>query len=254
MIKELGLLKDIQVLDTEILRLKTRTQNLPRELNTFDQSYKEVKVDFDRLKAELDATAKKRSEFERLVAEKVDRIKKLKEKTNDIKTNKEYQSRLKEVEQVEREKRTIEDEILLLMERADVTEKALKSAQNRLNIETGKIEEKRTAVTKEVQIVEKELQTLTAKRDDLIKHLNKPVYDKYMYLLQRKNSLAVVKADKEVCLGCYMNIPPQLFVEVMRNDRIITCPQCGRIMYYDDGKELEQEELERGEHIHQQAL
>ncbi|MBF0317829.1 MAG: hypothetical protein HQL04_06605, partial [Nitrospirae bacterium] len=165
-----------------------------------------------------------------------------------------YQSRLKEVEQVEREKRTIEDEILLLMERADVIEKALKSAQKRLNIETGKIEEKRTAITKEVQIVEKELQTLTEKRDDLIKLLNKPVYDKYMYLLQRKNSLAVVKADKEVCLGCYMNIPPQLFVEVMRNDRIITCPQCGRIMYYDDGKEREQEELERGEHIHQQAL
>ncbi|KJU87411.1 protein containing DUF164 [Candidatus Magnetobacterium bavaricum] len=255
MIEELSLLKEIQVLDTDIIKLKTRTQNLPRELNTFDQAYKEAKVDFDRLKAELDAAAKKRKEFERLVSEKVERIAKLKEKTNDIKTNKEYQSRLKEVEQVEKEKRTIEDEILLAMERTEVIEKALGSAQKRLNMETSKIEEKRSVIKKEIEMVEKELQTLLMKREALVKTLlDKAVYDKYTYLLQRKNSLAVVKADKEVCMGCYMNIPPQLFVEVMRNDRIITCPQCGRIMYYDDGKDRELEELEKGEHTHQQAL
>ncbi|MBF0539345.1 MAG: hypothetical protein HQL03_13950, partial [Nitrospirae bacterium] len=215
---------------------------------TFDQSYKEVKVDVDRLKAELDVTTKKRNEFERLVSEKIERIKKLKEKTDDIKTNKEYQSRLKEVEQVEKERRTIEDEILVLMERGEVIEKALSVAQKKLNIETSKIEEKRNSVKKEVEIVEKELQALLIKRDDLAKPLDKATYDRYMHLLQRKNSLAVVKADKEVCQGCYMNIPPQLFVEVMRNDHILTCPQCGRIMYYDNGKDKEQEELERGEH------
>jgi len=36
------------------------------------------------------------------------------------------------------------------------------------------------------------------------------------------------------CLGCFMNIPPQLFIEVMKNSRLITCPSCNRIFFYNE--------------------
>ncbi len=250
MLEELGLLKSIQSLDTEIIKLRTKTQDLPRELNIYDQSYKEAKVNHDSLKTELDATKKKRSEIERLVAEKNERIKKLKEKTTDIKTNKEYQSRLKEIEQVEKERRKVEDEILILMEKSEAIERDLNTASKLLKIETSKIEEKSSAIKKEVGIIEDGLGSLIKKRNGLAKNLDKTVYAKYMHLLQRKNSLAVVKAEKEVCQGCYMNIPPQLFVEVMKNDRILTCPQCGRIMYHDVVIDNNDSELEKNEHTH----
>ena len=44
--------------------------------------------------------------------------------------------------------------------------------------------------------------------------------------------MALAEARGEACSGCYMSIPPQVFVNVKKNENIITCPNCGRILYY----------------------
>ena len=54
----------------------------------------------------------------------------------------------------------------------------------------------------------------------------------YVELMKSLNALAVTEVRDEVCQGCHMNIPPQLFVEIKKKDKLIQCPQCRRILYY----------------------
>jgi predicted nucleic acid-binding Zn-ribbon protein len=45
---------------------------------------------------------------------------------------------------------------------------------------------------------------------------------------------AVAQGKNEVCMGCFMNIPPQLFIEVQRGDKLIKCPQCSRFLFFSE--------------------
>jgi predicted nucleic acid-binding Zn-ribbon protein len=53
-------------------------------------------------------------------------------------------------------------------------------------------------------------------------------------LISRRGGTAVVNVKNGVCLGCFMNIPPQLFIEVTKNNRLILCPSCNRIFYFTE--------------------
>jgi predicted nucleic acid-binding Zn-ribbon protein len=43
---------------------------------------------------------------------------------------------------------------------------------------------------------------------------------------------AVARISNETCMGCFMNVPPQLCIEVQRGKQMISCPQCSRILYH----------------------
>jgi predicted nucleic acid-binding Zn-ribbon protein len=44
----------------------------------------------------------------------------------------------------------------------------------------------------------------------------------------------VVAVWKEVCDGCHMSIPPQLYNELQKSNELITCPSCSRIIYWEN--------------------
>ena len=49
--------------------------------------------------------------------------------------------------------------------------------------------------------------------------------------------MGVVNVRQETCQGCFVHIPPQMFIEVQKNKEIIRCPNCNRILYFEgEGK------------------
>jgi hypothetical protein len=60
------------------------------------------------------------------------------------------------------------------------------------------------------------------------------VLSQYQRLLGTKAGIAIAEARGESCSGCYMSIPPQVYVNVKKNESIITCPNCGRILYFKE--------------------
>ncbi|MEO5361774.1 MAG: C4-type zinc ribbon domain-containing protein [Nitrospirota bacterium] len=233
MLKELILLKEMQFLDTKIIRLKTLIENTPATVNGYDRSFKDTQEERQKKNTDLDKALKQKREFELSASEKSEKIKKLRTKSSDIKTNKEYQIHLKEVEQLEKEIRLIEDDILIVMEQIEEFEKTSTAVNKKFEIEQSKYNEAVSAAKKEQSEGEKELGELLKQRSELAKHIPKEPYNKYMHILERKNALAVVAAKAELCQGCFLNMPPQLYAEVMKGEKINTCPQCGRILYYE---------------------
>ena len=71
-------------------------------------------------------------------------------------------------------------------------------------------------------------------RDKDLAGVSKDVKSRYNILLERRGGVAVVNVKNGVCLGCFMNIPPQLFIEVTKNEQFITCPSCNRIFCYSE--------------------
>src|SRR4030043_50165 len=112
---------------------------------------------------------------------------------------------------LEKKKRDKEDEL------DGINEKIKKLKARIAEIKTNK---EYQAHLKEIESVEKERYT---------------VEDEILFVMEEIDASSKeieTEAKEEICQGCNMNIPPQLFVEIKKNEEIINCPQCRRILYY----------------------
>ena len=232
MTEDLKLLVEIQAIDAAILEKTDIIETIPEKVSSVEHPLREAQSAYDRVKQAFDALMKKKRQKEQLLDEISERIKRLKARIPEIKTNKEYQAHLKEIESVEKEQRTVEDEVLAAMESLDAAQKELKELEARVRSESGKIDSFKEKLQEDAARITKEVDELRRRREVSVKTADRVMYDLYMKLLDSKRGLAVVEARDEVCQGCNMNIPPQLFVEIKKNERIVQCPQCSRILYW----------------------
>ncbi|MGE5174664.1 MAG: zinc ribbon domain-containing protein, partial [Betaproteobacteria bacterium] len=151
-----------------------------------------------------------------------------------IKNNKEYQALLKEIETAEQENKAIEDDILMLMEKIEAAAAAITAAEQRSREEEAAIQAERKQHETDFVKIEEELKGTEQARLEFVSRIQPAIFSQYQNLLASKSGVAIAEARGEACSGCYMSIPPQVFVNVKKNESIITCPHCGRILYYKE--------------------
>ncbi|MEW6675425.1 MAG: C4-type zinc ribbon domain-containing protein [Nitrospirota bacterium] len=229
---QLRYLIELQQIDSKILNKKCMIDEIPSKISEAEVPLKITQADLDKMKQRHESLEKERRDKERHLEDINEKIKKLKARTAEIKTNKEYQAHLREIESVEKERYAIEDEILVAMEALDVSSNEVKAAEAKVISEKEKIDILKRKLNEETSEAKKELAMLKEKRAGIVDGIDGEIYDQYITLLELGEGIAVIDVKEAVCQGCNMNIPPQLFVEIKKNEKIIHCPQCHRILYY----------------------
>jgi len=232
--KQLSLLIQLQEMDTRIRSLAERKNRLPELLASLDRRRAAGTEGLDKAKEALQTAQKNKRDRDQDLEAGAQKVEKLKARTSEIKNNKEYQALLKEIETGEQENKAIEDEILVLMEKIDAAAAAITEAEK----QAGETDAAITAEQKEheaaVVKIGEELKAAEQHRNEMAAHIEPPILSQYRKLLATKAGFAIAEARGESCSGCYMSIPPQVFVNVKKNESIITCPHCGRILYYKE--------------------
>lgn len=232
--ENIRLLIELQEADSTIIRKKAVINSLPSKLSSAEKLFKEIQSLYEKEKQKCELLEKKKKDKERGIEDINEKIKKTKAHASNIKTNKEYQAHLKEIETIEKERYAIEDEILSVMEAIEAAAKEVKAEELKMKAEKDKVEAFRKEVEEEIAEAEKELGELKVRRIAIADKIDPDEYSNYMALLEKCNGLAVVEARDEICQGCNMNIPPQMFVALKKNIEIIQCQQCDRILYWKE--------------------
>lgn len=175
----------------------------------------------------------RRKKEQELEADKA-QVKKSETKLTEVKTNKEYQAMLKEIEAAKTANDKTEEELLLLLERIEELKKDQKAEVKGLEKSEKDAVEETGALEKEIKAIDEIVSKLRVERERLLERVNGDLKARYNILIEKRAGLAVVNVKNGTCLGCFMNIPPRLFIEVMKNSKVITCPSCNRIFYYQE--------------------
>lgn len=232
MLSELSLLIELQKVDQEILAGQRKIEQTPARVREVEQPLLDAKSSYEAKKKQLDEFLQKRRAKEQQLEDTSAKVDKLKSRVSEIKTNKEYQAHLKEIASFEQDRAAVEDELLEFMVRADDMVKMVKDAEHMVKAEQGKVDEFAESLRQETQVLEAELAKVKSRRSELVSGIPEALYNDYMRHLQIGQGLALAQVRNSVCLGCHMNIPPQLYVEVRKGDQILNCPQCGRYLCY----------------------
>ena len=160
------------------------------------------------------------------------RHEKYKEQIMAVKTNEQLHAMQHQMKAVADEVGQHEERVLVNMLDADEINAAIKKAEAALKAAQTKVAAERSAIENDVKTHQASLTELNAARDRLIKALdNKNVIDTFQRIAKVRGT-AVARAEGERCTVCQVRLRPAVFAEVRKNDQIVQCDSCNRILYF----------------------
>jgi len=235
---DIAALVKLQKIDIETGKLKTYLQDVPLQIKNLDQKLEEFtrKVENDEdLITELN---KKYRTSESDIQLNLGKIAKSQEKLRAVKTNKEYQSSLKEIDDIKAINSKIEDGMLEFLEQIETAEKVLNESKQQSSRIVEEISQDKKSYEKAAEQSKIDLTALESERDIAAAALAAELLIIFnRQLMKQGDGMAIVEVKNAVCQGCYMNIPHQMYNELQRGNSLKYCPSCERVIYWQEQDE-----------------
>ena len=228
-------LLSLQEIEIEKLAVQKILDTVAAKIAALDKEINDLSRAIQKDREALEALQARHSDFEEQIRVNTALIGKIEAKRRSVKTNREYESLLKEEEQLRTRKSQVEDEMLECMTEIESLTQKIKEREEDYRQLDDQITSDKQAVTEEASESEGRYEDLSRQVEavaaDLTPELLK-TFGKIKKMCPDGKPLAPVR--KAVCMGCHMNIPPQMYNEVQRFDSLKLCPFCNRILYWDN--------------------
>jgi predicted nucleic acid-binding Zn-ribbon protein len=231
--KQLELLWELQRIDLALRDMMEDRERYPKEMKRMDEKCKIEKDRVEKERDKLEALEKERRQKEHHLVSEQDKIKKTESRMFDVKTNKEYQACLHEIEGIKEGNNREEEEILRLLDEIDEAKKNLTRWEKESAVTLEKIEAERKVIQVKITRDDAGSKKQMERREALTKQIEARLFKLYDTLREKRRGVGVVNVKNETCQGCFLNIPPQMYIEVQKNSALIQCPNCNRILYWD---------------------
>lgn len=233
--EKLRALFSLQLVDTEIDKIRTLRGELPLEVQDLEDEVAGLETRINNLKsetAELEkAIVTKNSE----IAASQALIKKYEEQQNNVRNNREYDSLSKEIEFQTLEIELCNKKIKEFSAQVADKKEVMNEAQTSLEERTHDLDSKKSELDDITRETQKEEEVLDKKSQDLQTRIEDRLLTAYKRIrTNARNGLAVVSVQRDACGGCFNQIPPQRQLDIKSRKKIIVCEYCGRILVDDE--------------------
>lgn len=235
--QQIDSLVKLQSIEVGINNIRSLLSNVRQKIDLLDSDLKNNEQVLEEEAAQTETLKKKYREQDREVQTMLSNIRKSEIKLSAVKTNKEYQSVLKEIEDLKRKKSDIEDEMIAYLETVDDAEVSLESKKKQLAAYTREINNQKKKVQDEAEQNRNRLVELEEEHRHALKEIHSELMEKYKRIREKHaGGIAIVSVENAVCTGCNVNLPPQMYNELQRFDSLRFCPNCQRIIYWKGGE------------------
>ena len=231
--KQLELLWELQRIDLALRDLMEERERYPKEMKRMDERCRIEKERIQKEREKVELLEKDRRQKEHHLTAEQDKIKKTEGRMFEVKTNKEYQAVLSEIEGFKEGNSREEEEILRLLDEIDEAKKNLTRWEKEAAVTLDKIEAERKVIQGKMTRDDAGCKKQMERREVLAKQIESRLVKLYNTLKEKRRGVGVVNVRNETCQGCFLNIPPQMYIEVQKNNTLIQCPNCNRILYWD---------------------
>ena len=233
---QIEILVQLQNIENETKELKQIIERAPEKMAVLDGQLEEYGQLAENHKNELDTLRKEYRDFETDSQMTLSNIQKSTEKLSAVKTNKEYQSSLKEIEDLKEKNSLLEDKMIQHLEKIDALEVQMIEIKNKVAENADRIKKEKAVIEAENERTRQRLSALSRERDLIAEQIDTELIKTYQSVQEGGQQMVIAAAIKSVCQGCHMNIPPQMFNELQRFDRLFFCPHCQRIIYWKENE------------------
>ncbi len=233
-IDQIKKLVELQEIDSEMIKLKERLVDAPKHLEELQASLDDIEGQIGQIRERLDLLNQQKNKLQKDIEEDSHKVKKSKNKLMMVSNTKEYHAMMREMDNLEKLNRFREEEMTNLIEDIQVNQEKMEE-----------LSKKRESIREELAISQSTLDSEMEKINKRINHLEKgrkkacanvpvPILSRYNFIRDRLNNPVIVSVKRGVCTGCYISIPPQSFIEIQKGEQILSCPNCQRLIFWEE--------------------
>lgn len=235
--------EDIQLLiklvqkDREVKKKKKLLENNPPGIEEIDRKINLMNQKLAESKNKLEKLAKEKRSLERDIESHNQKIENEKVKQQAVKSNREFRAMNAEIDYLNKLVDRDESRILEILEETEKRRREIDQLNKNVKTQIEDLEARKSRLESELVDSRESLQILEDEKKRILPHLSDRVRKKYNRILRVKGDSGVANLVDDVCHGCYSRVPPQQAHEVRKNNQIITCETCGRILvHYPEGR------------------
>jgi predicted nucleic acid-binding Zn-ribbon protein len=222
----------LQHLETAAEEARRKIAEYPERVHVLDARLQAARDLLMAVKGRLTTAQEKRRAEEKEVAAVQTRLARYKDQLLEVKTNREYQAMLHEIETAQNEIRKREDHILEIMLESDDLSAAVKKSDAELKASEKEIASERQMLDQEMTRLKAELERTGAEREKLASQIDRGALGIFEQVARSRRGVGVAEARNGLCTICHVRLRPQVFNEIRRNASIIQCDSCQRILYF----------------------
>jgi predicted nucleic acid-binding Zn-ribbon protein len=226
------LLTTLQQLDDRLHMLTEEQKKLPQQLQPYEQACLDLQTQLTSVQTAMEEVDRQRRALERQLDSDQGQLGKTQSKLREVKTNKEYSAVLTEIATGKQRIAALEDHILELMELAEQHRETLHRQAQQVEQATQELASQQQKIEKTRQAVIEQITTQGMERQQVVSRLDAKFYALYQRLATQRHGLVVVHVHDGTCGGCHLKVQPQLVSEIRRQDTLLTCPHCQRILLW----------------------
>lgn len=226
-------LVELQKIDLRIMEITELRRKIPDRLHAAEAPLREAAQSLKDTTTAMEALVKERRSHEKDLEAHEAQTEKMKSRLSELKTNKEYQAYLFEIELANKKRGDFEEKILVCMEKIDQLQRTIKDAQEKVKALEAAFARDKQTLEEQDRTLAVELAQLERQQRDAAARVEKGLLDRYNQIKASRKDQALAAVRDGMCLGCRLQIPPQLIAQVKRSEELQVCPYCHRILYWD---------------------
>ena len=229
---QIEILASLQTVDREIKENSDHKLGLVNELQAKEQEIATKKREIAALAAIVAEKEKLRTDKDTVFQDEGRKAMDKRMRMNRIKNIKELQAVQREIDQIKQNNSVLEEEIIQIMEDIDGIKKQIESKESELSALHEEWQTKQQALSAEIASLDAAVSEAMARRQGIATQVAGDLISRYELIFSRRGGMAVVEVEAGICQGCHMNIPPQLWNEIIKGEKVHLCPSCQRILYF----------------------
>ena len=227
--KQMQLLWELQEIDAGLDEIRNAQESFAPKLDNIKEDIALLKDAEEEYQGELAAKEVERRDLRDKVEQLKGLIAQSKEKIAHIANNKEYFAVLKELEYNQRQLERLEIELAGLVEEINSIKEQIAENEQELAVKAEEMALEEKAIAAKVATLERKIKAGEKGRLAKTKNLDQVFLRRYQRIRKRFKD-AVVIAKNGTCLGCNVNVPPQVYIDLLKGQEMMSCPNCQRIM------------------------
>jgi predicted nucleic acid-binding Zn-ribbon protein len=230
-------LREYQTILTKRVEIESDVQDIPKALDAQTELLSRIKKSYLE-KHQLFEEAEARVRDMRGQLAEAEAARESAEKQMDsISTQREYEALNKEIRDATDREHGIRKDLQREERNLVEIEESLRRDESMIQLQESEIAEKSRKISTEKEAKLLEIDQLKHDEEQASSGLDRDVLYKFERIIRSKQGLGIVPVKGYVCTGCYMILPAQFVNEVRSGNKIIFCPYCSRVLYYQEAEE-----------------
>jgi predicted nucleic acid-binding Zn-ribbon protein len=229
--EQIEILATLQNVDREIREKNAVKQEILAKLQIKEKEIEAKKQEIALVAAAYAEKEKERQEKDRILQEEGKKAMDKRMRMNRIKNSKELQALQREIDQIKQANNDLEEELIKVFEEIDRLKAELKSKEEEAILMQEQWHETQQEMQTKISGIDQLVSEACTLRKTIASQIAADLMSRYELIFARRGGFAVVEVSGGICQGCYMNIPPQLWNEIIKSEKINLCPSCQRILY-----------------------